>query len=894
MVPDATREWPESAPQGTITFLFTDIEGSTQRWEAGAGEMTKALALHDEVLRGAVERHGGWLFKHTGDGICAAFRSARHAVDAATEAQRALELPVRMGIGSGEAELRDNDYFGPALNRAARVMAAGHGGQILLAASTASLLEDSGLIDLGEYRLRDLAGSQRLFQVQAPGLAQQFPPLRTLDAVPGNLPTQVTSFVGRAAEITAITGELRAKRLVTLTGVGGVGKTRLGLHVAAEMLPEFPDGAWFVELAPLDTEDALVDAVAAVLSVSPRPERTMRDCLVNALRERRLLLVLDNCEHLVDEVARLVETILGSCPAVTMLATSREGLGVNGEHVWPVPSLGVRDPSSGVELFVDRARAVEPSFELGSDADVVADLCRRLDGIPLAIELAAARMRSMSPSQVRDRLDERFKLLTGARRSLERHQTLRHAMQWSYDLLSDDERRVLNRASVFAGDFSLEAAQRVCGAGDTDEFQTIDVLDSLVRKSLVHVKRSGDVTRYGLLETIRQFGDEQLGATDDLGAARDRHAAFFAGSADANFNLLRSPDALLAHQWVEREMANLRAAFRWATTRASADVAIRIAAGAHEIARFSCRYDTLGWAAEVADVARRLEHRRLPLLLTMACDSSWTLGRLEEARSFGSEALSLLGDTRFDPFIWAYTDLAMITAFEGNIDGAIELLRAGSENPEDAHDRFCASVFLYFLALSRKQEALAIADRVIAAAEATGVPVSIAIALNSKAIACADVDPVLSLETHERALRVAHGCGNRFFENSIRLDMAALQARSGTPALALTTFAELLDGWQLAGDQFLGIGMGHLVVLFDRLGRYEAAATLYGALTRDVSLDGLVAGLPSVVEHLTQTLGAETFAEFRSRGAAMTLRDAGANARGEIADALAAIERSAS
>ncbi|HEY4333366.1 MAG TPA: adenylate/guanylate cyclase domain-containing protein, partial [Ilumatobacteraceae bacterium] len=472
-----------SRPSGTITFLFTDIEGSTRRWEADPEAMQVALAAHDDVLRTAVEGRGGWLFKHTGDGVCAAFGSARAAVDAAVDAQRSLALPVRMGIATGEAEQRGEDYFGPALNRAARVMAVGHGGQILLSNSTAALVSGVPLVDLGEHRLRDLSGVERLLQVRADGLRVEFPRLRTMDAVPGNLAMQATSFVGRDAEVKEVTELVRAHRLVTLTGVGGVGKTRLAVHVAAELVPEFPGGVWLVELAPVGDPGAVPDAVATALGIIPQPGASMIVSIAEALAGRHLLVVLDNCEHVLEAIADLVDAILARSTTVTVMATSREGLRVGAEHLWPVPSLGVRDGagSAAVELFMERARAVVPDFALSNpaDGDAVMEICRRLDGIALAIELAAARMVSMTPVEVLARLNDRFRLLSGSRRGLERHQTLRHAVQWSYDLLTPDEHAVLGSCAVFAGGFDVGAVSAVSAA--LDDYAMLDVLDSLVR-----------------------------------------------------------------------------------------------------------------------------------------------------------------------------------------------------------------------------------------------------------------------------------------------------------------------------------------------------------------------------------------------------------------------------
>ena len=415
-----------------VTFLFTDVEGSTRRWESDADGMRVALAAHDEVLRKAIEAHGGCLFKHTGDGVCAAFSSPKSAVDAAIAAQHALELPVRMGLATGEAELRDGDYFGTVLNRAARVMAAGHGGQIVLADSTAVLLSGVDLLDLGPRRLRDVPTPVGVFQVRAEGLRAEFPPLRALDTTPGNLRPTTTSLIGRDSEVTEIAEAVRAHRLVTLTGVGGVGKTRLALEVAARLADEFPDGVWVFELAAVTDPAAVPDAVAAVLGINQQPGKTVTESVAAALEGRIRLLVFDNCEHVLDAVADLIEAVITQSATVRVLATSREGLGIAQEQVWPVPSLDVGDgiDSPAVNLFVERAQSIAPRFSMATadEAGAVVEICRRLDGIPLAIELAASRMASMTASEVRDRLDQRFRLLVGSRRGLARHQTLRHAV----------------------------------------------------------------------------------------------------------------------------------------------------------------------------------------------------------------------------------------------------------------------------------------------------------------------------------------------------------------------------------------------------------------------------------------------------------------------------------
>jgi predicted ATPase/class 3 adenylate cyclase len=563
------------APSGVVTFLFTDVEGSTRRWEADAEGMRAALAAHDEVLRQAIEAQGGWLFKHTGDGVCAAFASPRSAVDAAVAAQRALELPVRMGIATGEAELRGGDYFGAVLNRAARVMAAGHGGQILLAESTAGLLSGVDLVDLGPRRLRDLPTAVGVFQIRAAGLRTDFPPLRALDASPGNLRPAVTSFIGRESEVAEVQAAAKAHRLVTLTGVGGVGKTRLALEVAARLADEFPDGVWFFDLAAVVDPAAVPDAVAAVLGIIQQPGKSVADSVAAALEGRVRLLVFDNCEHVVDSAADLVEAILAASATVTILATSREGVGVSDEQLWRVPSLDVNSGtgSAAVNLFVDRAHSVVSGFSLAQpgEADAVVEICRRLDGIPLAIELAASRMASMTASEVRDRLDQRFRLLVGSRRGLARHQPLRHAVAWSYDLLDDAEKVLLGRCSVFAGGFDLQSACTVAGPADSDDFATLDLLDALVRKSLLVADRSSGRTRFSMLETIRQFAEEQLTARGEASEIRAAHSRYFAGREAEILALWDSPRQREAYEWFTIELANLRTAFRWAADQGDLD-----------------------------------------------------------------------------------------------------------------------------------------------------------------------------------------------------------------------------------------------------------------------------------------------------------------------------------
>ena len=427
-----------------------------------------------------------------------------------------------------------------------------------------------------------------MFQVRVDGLRNEFPPLRALDVSPGNLRPAPTSFIGRESEAGEVHAAVKAHRLVTLTGVGGVGKTRLALEVAGRLVDEFPDGVWFFELAAVTDPAAVPDAVAAVLGITQQPGKTVTESVASALEGRVRLLVFDNCEHVVDSVADLVEAILAASATVTILATSREGLGVSEEQLWRVPSLDVNsgNESAAVNLFLDRAQSVVSDFSLAQPggAAAVVEICRSLDGIPLAIELAASRMASMTASEVRDRLDQRFRLLVGSRRGLERHHTLRHAVAWSYDLLDDTEKALLDRCSVFAGGFDLESACAVMGSDD--DFATLDLLDALVRKSLLVADRSAGRTRYSMLETIRQFAEEQLVAGGEASEIRAAHSRYFAGREADIMALWDSPRQREAYDWFTLELANLRTAFRWAADHSDLDVAVTIASYAAFLGAF--------------------------------------------------------------------------------------------------------------------------------------------------------------------------------------------------------------------------------------------------------------------------------------------------------------------
>ncbi|MGA9677041.1 MAG: AAA family ATPase, partial [Mycobacterium sp.] len=853
---------PEQAvfPSGVVTFLITDVEGSTRRWEKDPNEMRVALAAHDEVLRGAIEAHSGFMFKHTGDGVCAAFSSPRAAVDAATAAQRKLELPVRMGIATGEAELREGDYFGAVLNRAARVMAAGHGGQILLAESTAVLLSGVDLADLGPRRLRDLPTPVEVFQVRAPGLRTDFPPLRALDVIPGNLRPQTTSFIGRESEVAEVQAALRAHRLVTLTGVGGVGKTRLATEVAAQLTDEFPDGVWFFELAAVSDPAAVPDAVAAVLGITQQPGKSVSESVATALEGRVRLLVFDNCEHVLDAAPDLIEAILARSATVKILATSREGLGVADEQLWPVPSLDVSGgiDSAAVNLFVERAQSVAPRFSMATPDEVsaVAEICRRLDGIPLAIELAASRMASMTAIEVRDRLDQRFRLLVGSRRGLHRHHTLRHAVAWSYDLLDDTEKTVLDRCSVFAGGFDLQSAFAVAGP-DLDEYALLDLLDALVRKSLLIADLSAGRTRFSMLETIRQFAEEQLAASGAAEDVRAAHARHFAGREADILAAWDSPRQREAYDWFATEQANLRTAFRWAADQGDLDVAAAIATYAAWLGLWAENYEPTAWVEELIDSACAVAHPRLALLYVLA-SQCYNTGRINDAVRYSDAGQKVIGHGVELPFgIEGLLGTAYINI--GQPERWVEWCRSQIARGRDTHaiTRECLVDALVIAGCG--EEAMAAADGLVDAAEITGNPLALSNALISEGLVFRDADPIRALDALRRGLVIAQDSGNRFIESHSANVLSDLETQHGDPLTALDYLALAIRNFHDAGNTaMLRSPLALLAALFDRLGRYESAATIAGFASNPLS-GAAFPETSTAVAHLREVLGEATY-----------------------------------
>jgi predicted ATPase/class 3 adenylate cyclase len=871
-----------------VTFLFTDLVSSTRLWEEQPDAMRAALARHDQLLSKAVEAHGGARIKGTGDGLHAVFPSAEAGVRAAVDAQLALgaeewgpvgPLRVRMGLHTGVAEERDGDYFGPVLNRAARLMSAGHGGQVLCSQATADLVRDSlpgamELVDLGEHSLRDLARPERVFQLGYPGLVREFPRLSSLDAFAGNLPVQVTSFVGRDGDVARIVALLGDVSLVTLTGTGGVGKTRLAVQVAAEIVPWFVDGAWFCELAAVDDGDAMAQVVAASLGCLQRPGVSMAESIVEYLRIRELLLVLDNCEHLLDEASELADAVVRLCPKVRVVATSREALDVAGERVVRVRSLPAPASSAhgrellesaAVRLFTDRALdAGADSAWDGRQWEAVGEICRRVDGIPLAVELAAARTTSMSPADVAAHLDERFRLLTGKRRGrVERHQTLRATVEWSYQLLDDDERAVFDRLGVFAGTFDAPAATAVASKSDFDGWEVAEALSSLVAKSmLVPETSSSGTTRYGMLETLRQFARERLDERGDTDRCRRAHAEHYAAASREIGQRLIGPDHVLWAGRLREDLDNIRAAVAWALERDDSEeqvLALRILASLEETVRVYLDIGLGALAIEAISAAETSPPEVRTPCLTFAACYEWNRGRTERARELVRDALrDGIVRTARNP-LGPYAGLVGFEMAAGNHEQALKIANDTRTNLATIDNPYSEASFLSTIAnfeamAGQFDQARADAERALKIARRLRNVALITGCLHSTAWALQHDDPAAALAAAEEFIDLYRKLDLGNTATSAVLALAGgLRARLGddTGALELTHEATTISRDQGTRPQFAAALDWSLSPLF-RTGRADVAATFLGALT-----DGALAGVgnfPGVAAARTRSL----------------------------------------
>jgi predicted ATPase/class 3 adenylate cyclase len=886
-------------PAGTVTFLLTDIEGSTRLWEAVPEAMEVALERHNHLLTGVIEDHGGVVVTSRGEGdsFFAVFPGAVSAVEAAGACQLRLAgegwpagavLRVRMGLHTGEARVRGSGRADHApINRCARVKAAGHGGQVLVTKATRDLVDGRlgggfGLKRLGEFRLRDLSQPELIYQLTHADLPAEFPPIRTVAERPGNLPLPVSSFIGRERELERTAAALGQARVVTLTGTGGVGKTRLGLQAAAQVAPRFADGAWLAELAPVRDVAGVDDAVAAVFSLIARAGQDTREALAEFLHGKQLLLVLDNCEHLLEGAAALAGALARSCARLVILATSREGLGIEGEHLLPVPPLGVPGADAGlaaitqaeaVRLFAERAAAVKPGFAVtGENAAAVAAAVRRLDGIALAVELAAARVGAMTPAELARRLERSFAVLAAGRRGAgARHQTLRATIDWSFQLLTEDEQALLARLAVFAGGATLEAAEAVCGGEGIDPDAVFELLAALVARSLVVAEEHGPQTRYRLLETIRQYGEERLEAAGQTGRWRARHASYYA-------DLLRHVrDHAYDPQddvfWATRlgaEQDNLLAAWSWAIGTSNLDTAFQILAGFAPVEVRNT--DPLMLAGEAAlELPGAAGHPGYPLALAVsavfASNRADVTGTEELCRRAADASVRRdIPDWRVEATVCAArSNIAIITGAFADAarlaEQAADLARAGGDLADASVELTYATS--YHMLLDDAPAAVPLAREALALARQTGAPALIATGLLALGAAVAGTDPEQARACLRESGELSTALGHH---SAVDLLWAtAIAFLLGDQAGTLELGCRAIRGFQWAGRIRMALVL-YMIAGALLATRPEAAAIILGAAEAYVVESPQFALLGSIV---TASLGEERARELRTRGAGM-------------------------
>ena len=853
-------------PTGTVTFLFTDIEGSTQLWEKHPEEMKIVMASHDSMLREAIESNRGSIIKTTGDGVHAVFSTAIDAINATLVAQRNFQSPIngikikiRMGLHTGEAELRADDYYGQTLNRAARIMSAGHGGQILLSSVTTELArehlsENTILVDLGEHRLKNLSTPEHLFQLDAADRPTEFPALQSLPALQNNLPIQVTSFVGRERQLTEAKQKLEAARLLTLIGPGGTGKTRLSLQLAEDLLSSFKDGVWFIELAPITEPSLVLQAVAKVFDVREQPGLPITELVLNYLRDKHLLLILDNCEHLIEACARLADQFLHASPNLKIIASSREALGINGETIYQVPSLVLPDPSDitrqallgseSIQLFLDRASAVNSKFSLTEkNASSVAQICHRLDGIPLAIELAAARITVFSAEQIGARLEDRFKLLTGgSRTALPRQQTLRALIDWSYDILSEDEQKLFRRLSIFAGGWSFETAEAIFS-----DLNVLDLLTNLINKSLVGVEESAE-TRYRFLETVRQYARDKLLESGEGDHVRNQHLAYFLELAETAETHLEGFGYLEWAAKLSYEYDNIRAALEWALAK-DIEAALRLV-GSLPFFWFTKGYSVEGyrWAQEVLEQATAYTssnpemgnkflaaHARAYLALSRIATD---LGDNEVVCSTASESIALARKSG-DRQTLAYA-IALLSNGKANLGEVEEAYKLAQESLAIAREAGDGPALGYALvtmgeltaiALQDFEKSLAYGEEAIAYSEAGGNRWGSSMTIFGLGYFARSIGDYEQARSRFRAcLPVFIEFGDKHRINMIQSELAHIEREQGQFKQAIPMYRETILEWQRLGHR---AAIAHQLECFAFIAKAqeqpERAAKLFGA-----------------------------------------------------------------
>ena len=829
---------PESPSHaGTVTLLFVDIEGSTRMLGRLGDRYAAVLRDFHRLLAESATLHNGALVDTAGDGAFFAFPTATGALQAAVAAQLGLAghewpdeggLKARMGMHTGEALNVDQRYVGMDVHRAARITAAGHGGQILLSGTSRELLGGAmptgvTLRDLGMHQLKDLPEPERIFQVVSAELPADFPPLRSLDAWPNNLPRQLSSFVGRGDAVQEVGALLGTSALLTLTGPGGVGKTRLALEVARQTADACPDGAWLIDLSAIGDGKLVCEAVASTLKIKEQPGIDLTDTLVSQIGQRQLLLLLDNCEHVLEPTAGLVDTLLQSCSEVRVLATSQEALRISGESLYPVRSLSLPDPETArldaiatneaVRLFVERAQAVNPGFQLNeANARSVAQICQRVDRIPLAIELAAARVRALSPDQIAARLDDRFRLLTdGGRTTMPRHRTLLAAVDWSYDLLSTAERELFARLSIFAGTFSLEAAEAVCSGGAIARDDVLDLLTRLIDRSLaVSVDAPGEA-RYKVLETLRQYGEGKLAATGDLVTLRRRHRDYFASLVDeARPAFFAGPEPSAWVQRLAREHDNLRAALAFSDEDPEGALPeLQMAAG---LWRF---WEIRGHLAEGRAWLGRALTRNVAEVSDIRANALTGAGMLAAQQGDGPAAISLLESAvellrvigNPMSIAVAISNVANVAAEHGDLERARALYEEGvSLTRQGGEARVTAFALLNLADVAARQgrdaEAQERYDEALGTFRATGDLFGVALALGrGAAISVRLGDPASGRSRHLEALKIYRQFGEHRGIARTLMHLGDLARQGGDASEAEAFYRESLSERQQVSDR---------------------------------------------------------------------------------------------
>jgi predicted ATPase/class 3 adenylate cyclase len=855
------------------TFLFSDIEGSTRLWEQMPERMQQASAQHDRIAQAAVTANRGHVVKSTGDGVHAAFERAHDALLAALQMQLALADPqathgvalkLRCGLHAGAHQQRDNDYFGAEVNRAARVMSVAHGGQTLLSKAVAELVLDElpggvTLRDLGRVRLRDLSSPEHVYQLVHPQLRADFPPLRSLEATPNNLAQQLNSFVGREREAAEVKAMLASNRLVTLLGMGGIGKSRLSVQLGAEVMDEYEDGVWLIELAPLSDPQLVAQAVASVLGVKEEAGRPVIEALVKFVRDRQLLIILDNCEHVVRACAELAKQLLQAGPRLKVLASSRDPLQIAGETAYQVPTLSAPDPQKkvalmelaqheAVRLFVDRATASQPAFRLTEkNSSAVADICHRLDGIPLAIELAAARSRALPVEAISARLNDRFRLLVTADQTvLPRQRTLRALIDWSYDLLPADERALFQRLSVFAGGWPLEAVEAVGADGEVNQIDVLDLLTHLVEKSLVVMELGGE--RYRMLDTVRHYAQEKLDETVDGAPTRTRHLDFYLTYAETARPELAGPEQghWLARLDLERE--NFLSAHAWSESVANTgELGLRMA---HALRPYWIYRGllSLGLRFSVGVLERPGLQERNNFrcqALAGAGQMCFFMGRDGEAKKHLSESLSIARETGNTKWAAAVLQpLGMACVGEGDLAAGAEYLREAVALARELGNKRELAASLNALAMLHRTEG----------------------------------QPEAARPLYETALSLAHELGDRSYVATLLLNLAMVDVvRASIEPVPAMLLEVLRIGAETGSNPVAQSTLEVCAGLAAAMGDWARAAHFFGVAEAQAEQSGLrrdpadEAFIAPLISRAREALGHQAFAATASKGHATAL-----------------------